>query len=49
MCRKNQLIGVALGAFGLGLLVASLFQSLFFCGCVGVGCITIGIVILQKK
>lgn len=49
MCRKNQLLGVALASFGLGLLVAGCFGSLFFCGCVGIVVIVIGIGILQKK
>jgi membrane-bound ClpP family serine protease len=49
MCRKNQLIGVALAAFGLGLLVASFFESPFFCGCIGLIALAAGVVILQKK
>lgn len=49
MCRRNQLLGVALAAFGLGLLVAGFFESAFFCGCVGIGSIVVGIVFLQKK
>lgn len=36
-------------AFGLGLLVAGLFESVFFCGCIGVGLILGGIVVVQKK
>ncbi len=49
MCRKNQLLGIATAAFGLGLLVASCFESAFLCGCVGIAAIVVGIVILQKK
>lgn len=49
MCRRNQLWGVALVAFGLGLMLASLFESTFFCGCVGVVAIVVGVGILQKK
>lgn len=49
MCRRNQLAGVALMAFGLGLLVAGFFESVFFCGCIGVGMIVCGIMVVQKK
>ncbi len=49
MCRRNQLLGVALAAFGLGLLAASLFESVLFCGCCGLGCVFVGIIVLQKK
>ena len=49
MCRRNQLLGIALIAFGLGLLVAGFFESVFFCGCIGVGIIVAGVVVAQKK
>jgi len=49
MCRRNQLFGMALAGFGLGLLMAGLFKSGFFCGCVGIGAICAGLVILKKK
>ncbi len=49
MCRRNQLLGIGLAAFGLGLLTAMLFESMLLCGCVGVGSAVIGIVVLQKK
>lgn len=49
MCRRNQLLGVALMAFGLGLLAAGFFESVFFCGCLGLGVMVVGVVILQKK
>lgn len=49
MCRKNQLLGVALAAFGLGLLFAGLFESGFFCGCVAIGLIVAGLVLSRKK
>ena len=49
MCRKNQLIGVAISSFGLGFLVASFFESPFFCGCLGLIILAVGVVILQKK
>lgn len=49
MCRRNQLCGVALMAFGLGILAAAFFESVFFCGCLGFGGIVVGVVVLQKK
>ena len=49
MCRKNQLCAVALLAFGLGMLVAGVFESAFFCGCVGILAIAAGVVLWQKK
>lgn len=49
MCRRNQLLGVAISAFGLGLLVAGLFSSTFLCGCVGFIGIIGGVVVIQKK
>ncbi len=49
MCRRNQILGTALAAFGLGLLVAGFFESVLFCGCIGIGCIAVSVVILQKK
>ena len=49
VCRKNQLLGVALMAFGLGLLLATFFESGLFCGCLGFGVAAVGIVVLQKR
>lgn len=49
MCRKNQLIAVAAAAFGLGLLVATCFESMFLCGCIGVVLIAIGVFFWGKK
>ncbi len=49
MCRRDQLLGMALVAFGAGLLAAALFESGIFCTCVAVGSIVVGIGLLQKK
>lgn len=49
MCRRNQLLGVALAGFGMGLVVACLFESTFFCGCVGLIAICAGVCLLKKK
>lgn len=43
MCRKNQLCGSALAAFGLGLLVGNFMSSGFSCFCISVGLIAGGI------
>lgn len=42
MCRRNQLAGACGICFGLGLLIATCFESLFLCGCVGVIFIGVG-------
>ena len=49
MCRRNQLLAFALVAFGMGLLVGLWLSSGFVCGCLGVGSVTFGLFILQKK
>lgn len=49
MCRRKQLCAVALLAFGLGMLVAGVFESTFFCGCVGFFAMVAGVVLWQKK
>ena len=49
MCRRKQLCAVALLAFGVGMLVAGIFESAFFCGCVGFLAIVAGVVVWQKK
>lgn len=49
MCRRNQLLAVALMAFGAGMLSATFFESGLFCGCLGVGIVAVGIVVVQKK
>lgn len=42
MCRKNQLLGWILLAFGLGLLIGLCLESCFFFAAVGVGLIIVG-------
>lgn len=49
MCRKNQLIAAAAAAFGLGLLVATCFESMLLCGCIGVVLIAIGVLFWGRK
>lgn len=49
MCRRNQLLGVLIAGIGIGLLMASLFESGFFCSCVGICLIVSGVLVLQKR
>lgn len=49
MCRRNQLLGIFFMGLGLGLLSARLFESGFFCGCMGVCLLVGGLLLLQKK
>lgn len=49
MCRKNQLWGIAVLAFGLGLMVGCWLESEFVRNCFGFGMIAVGVLILQKK
>lgn len=49
MCRKNQMIGLGVSGFGLGLLAACFFESVYFCVFVAVAMLVLGVVIMQKK
>lgn len=49
MCRRNQLAGACAACFGLGLLVATCFESLFLCGCIGVVLIGGGCFVFIRK
>lgn len=49
MCRRNQLCGCALLAFGAGLLVGIWLESGFFCFLLGLGLIVGGLCMLGKK
>ena len=49
MCRKNELCGFALVAFGFGLLVGLCLESGFTCSCVGLGFIIFGFWCAKKK
>lgn len=48
MCRRNQLFGMALVGFGLGLLLSGLFESAFFCGLLGIGILCGGFVMVKR-
>ncbi len=49
MCRKNQLQGWAVIAFGIGLLVGTKIGGGFLVGCLGVGIISFGFSLLLKR
>lgn len=49
MCRRYQLIGCAVTAFGLGMLVSCFIESGFWCGFLGVLIAALGIFLAQKK
>lgn len=49
MCRKNQLYGWAVIAFGVGLLIGMRIGSGFLMGCVGIGIIAFGFSLLGKN
>lgn len=49
MCRKNQIWGIAVLAFGLGVMVGCWVEPAFVRNLIGIGLIAGGILILQKK
>lgn len=49
MCRRNQLCGCCMIAFGLGLLIGLSLESSFICGCLGVGAVVAGFFSLHRK
>ena len=49
MCRRNQLLGVGLLSFGLGLLLVVWIEAEFLRWLFGIGLVTAGLALLQKK
>lgn len=49
MCRKNQLLGCMLAAFGIGMLVGCFFESGFFCGFLGLSLAIAGLALSHRK
>ncbi len=49
MCRRNQLIGWILVAFGIGLLVGLRLESGFLCNCIGLCCLGCGFHFMRKR
>ena len=49
MCRRDQLLGIGLLAFGLGLLAAGWVETNFLRWVLGIGLAAAGILLLQKK
>ncbi len=49
MYRRNQLLGIAAGAFGLGLLIGCGLESGFWCCVFGIGLLIFGFACNHKK
>ena len=49
MCRQNQLLGCALMAFGVGVLVGSCITKGFFSFCFGFGLVVVGLCVLRRR
>ncbi len=49
MCRRDQLLGIGLLAFGAGLLLAGWMESEFLRWVLGIGLVAAGLLTLQKK
>lgn len=49
MCRQNQLLGMILMAFGLGLLFGLWIEAGFFAYCICGGLVLLGCVSLRKR
>jgi len=49
MCRKNQLLAFGLIAFGIGLLIGSSLESVFWSSLWGFGSIAAGLLLLLKR
>lgn len=49
MCRRNQLWGWILVAFGAGLLLGIWLESGFFVCCLGLGAVALGVLTISKK
>lgn len=49
MCRHNQLLGCAIMALGIGLLIGLSLKGGFFCVCLGFGLLIAGVCVAGKK
>lgn len=49
MCRRDQLLGFCVVAFGLGLFVGNCFESGWLPVCIGVGLILGGLSLIKQK
>lgn len=49
MCRRNQLLGLGILAFGLGLLVGCWLESELLRNCLGLGLLAAGVLCWQKN
>jgi hypothetical protein len=49
MCRRNQLVGVGILTFGLGMLTCCWLESEIVRNCCGIALAAIGLLLTQKK
>ena len=49
MCRRNQLIGIALAGIGVGLLLGCHVESVFWCSIFGIAAVVVGLFLLQRS
>ena len=49
MCRRNQLCGLGMLCFGIGLLIGLWVNCGFLAHCIGFGCVICGCCLLKKK
>lgn len=49
MCRRNQVLGLVILAFGLGLVAGCWLESEIVRNCCGIGLTAVGILVLLKK
>lgn len=49
MCRHNQLYGCMLLAFGFGILLGTWLKDGFWCHCLGIGLMLLGLAVCRRK
>lgn len=49
MCRKTRLWGLFLSAMGLGLMLSSLFGSIVLQLLLGIGLLTVGVLMMSRR
>ena len=49
MCRRNQLLGWCLAAFGLGILLGAWMEGGFLCFLLGAGMMTLGWGVIRRN
>lgn len=49
MYTRKKLLGCVLAAFGLGILVGLWLEGGFFCFCIGVAMVAVGLMVMRRK